>query len=1051
MTDDPERAVRQYLAKNPDAGVLDVISDFVVSPEHRELVEEILAEDGEQRDDVTEGSPWTAASDDQPMEADVGDTPPNPAPAPAEEIPEPFHGLGEVAFPIPPREKAADRPRTEEHLRDPTDDVLEAYLETGHNWGLSCRGDLAYLDADDPEALADVIDALPETAWQVTGSREGRHYFLLVPGLDEDIPLVDPETGENIGHIKAAEQSYVVGPGSVHPSGNRYGPLHGDTIATVDEEELRDLVESVRQGTPEERAQAAERARQAAAGNSGGDADLAVHDVLSAASCPAGERTGHPFHSSDTGSNFMVDEGGETWRCWRHDCTGNALHLVGMDEGIISCGEWDPTGLDTDTWREIFAAAREAGYDLPEWNPEPDHVAVLPPAVRDRSNPWRWDQTSDDAPDPLTIGDARERCQDTLETWMRGSQDVLVEALPTLGKSSGSIRAAAATDEPVTVLTGRGRKEQYEQLREWCEEQGLDYYTLPAFTHDCPTATGEHGESIKETVRDWYGRGATPQDIHKYAEQILGHRLGCQQGDHDCPYTLKWDFDPEEFDVLIGHYAHAHRQKVTQSRTVVFDEFPGGAYETRLDHRLAGAVTHYLQETDEIPFTDFTDLVENRRDEGRRADALAWLEQQELEHDSDQALEATAGHAAAPLATYTILAGPGDQLGNGWERAPLGDGDVGLYDRETGKIHLLTTPELTYTSGVLALDGTPTQTMWELALGLDLEHRQVLGPSDRREYLQEALDLSIVQTSENIKPYNNADYVGVDGDAALLEEIREQHDQRPSLITSSTAEDEYRSEGILEEAVDEHRHYGNVLGSNQFADTRVGAVIGSTHYGDRFVEKWGAYEGEAIERGDGKGTDLSYGPFGDEILTHMREHEVLQAAMRFGRDGNGATVYVHTAALPEWVPLAGEGRVLSTWSDGRREVLEAARDLGEWTTAELADHPDVSIGERQVREHLTDLHDDGVLDRETEGCGFVWRDDGLHRVSEHGEVDLESVDVDDLSAEESAELARSSYYTWEFRTSDEPPGGDAGDGDASSGAGAATAANGGDRPPDDTE
>ena len=47
----------------------------------------------------------------------------------------------------------------------------------------------------------------------------------------------------------------------------------------------------------------------------------------------------------------------------------------------------------------------------------------------------------------------------------------------------------------------------------------------------------------------------------------------------------------------------------------------------------------------------------------------------------------------------------------------------------------------------------------------------------------------------------------------------------------------------------------------------------------------------------------------------------------------------------------------------------------------------------------------------------MWRDDGLHRVGEHGEVELGTVDVDELDATESAELSRSSSYTWEFRTS----------------------------------
>jgi DNA-binding transcriptional ArsR family regulator len=136
--------------------------------------------------------------------------------------------------------------------------------------------------------------------------------------------------------------------------------------------------------------------------------------------------------------------------------------------------------------------------------------------------------------------------------------------------------------------------------------------------------------------------------------------------------------------------------------------------------------------------------------------------------------------------------------------------------------------------------------------------------------------------------------------------------------------------------------------------------------------------------------------------------------MRFGRDGNGAVVYVHTDTLPEWVPLAAEGRVRRTWSEGMREVLTAAERRDEWTTAELADAVDLST--RQVRDHLHRLVDDGVVDAEYDGSGYVWHDDGLHRVNENGAVELEPVADDELGADESAEVARSSVYTWDFRT-----------------------------------
>jgi DNA-binding transcriptional ArsR family regulator len=231
------------------------------------------------------------------------------------------------------------------------------------------------------------------------------------------------------------------------------------------------------------------------------------------------------------------------------------------------------------------------------------------------------------------------------------------------------------------------------------------------------------------------------------------------------------------------------------------------------------------------------------------------------------------------------------------------------------------------------------------------------------------------------------------------------------VFLADRLEQEYDTEGVLE-FVDQTKHYGNVLGSNKFDDTRLGAVIGSNHYGDGYIKKWGAYAGETVERGEEKGVGLSYGGFGDDILQHMREHDTLQAAMRFGRDGDGAVVYVHTDTLPEWVPLA-EGRVLTTWSAGMREVLDAAADLKEWRTNEIAEQ--VAITERQVREHLYTLQKRGYLNARHEGRGFTWRDTGLYRVSDHGEVDLEPVGVVGLSASEVAEVVRSSTYTCEFR------------------------------------
>ena len=702
-------------------------------------------------------------------------------------------------------------------------------------------------------------------------------------------------------------------------------------------------------------------------------------------------------------------------------------------------------------------------------------TALLPPSVRDlatAASGWDWRHAAEEH--ELTKEDVQDRTADTITEAFQRGEDVLTIALPASGKTYGALLAAARTGKPTTVLAGRGRKEQYDQLAEWCEEHGLTYKILPSFTEDCPTAAGDHGEEWSETVDKWYRAGATPKQIHMYAEETLGRPLPCQiddGGNHvGCPYKHKWDFDPETdgsadpeeeepIDVLIGHYTHAYREeKVVHGRTVAIDEHPGGAYQSELGINLQGAVSYWLETVDAIPFESYTDLVENRSDESRRADALLWFDEHGIERDGKHVFGGEGStHADAPLAVFTLLTT--EDLGNGWHRADLDEHGIGLFtdgrDYRDGRarVFTLSPPDFQYANAVVALDGTPTKDMWELSLDTRLSSRPVLDDDERADYIRTALNLNIVRTSDYVKTYNNPDYVNTEEDAALLEAIAEEYGTRPSVISTMTAIDEYDAAGVLQ-YVDETKHYGNVLGSNTFGETRLGAVIGSQHYGDGFVKRWGAYANVAVESPDrsdpeNRGTGLSYGPFGDKILQHMREHDTLQSVMRFGRDGNGAVVYVHTNTLPDWVPLAGEGGVIRTKSDGERRVVDAVEELGSATTATIAEHADLS--RRQTFDHLERLREEGYLAREQDpddGRAVRWVDDDLHRTNEHGEVQLDGVDFDDLTEEEVAEVARSSIYTWDLRNSTPDHAGGGGATPAEEGHADDRARTDGGRPPD---
>ena len=142
-----------------------------------------------------------------------------------------------------------------------------------------------------------------------------------------------------------------------------------------------------------------------------------------------------------------------------------------------------------------------------------------------------------------------------------------------------------------------------------------------------------------------------------------------------------------------------------------------------------------------------------------------------------------------------------------------------------------------------------------------------------------------------------------------------------------------------------------------------------------------------------RGSDLSYGPFGDRILRHMTEHDTLQAIMRFGRDAGGATVYVDTDTLPEWVPTHGRGDVRAV-SDGLVGVLDALEDIGPASTAELVDHDAVDVTRRQVRRHLETLEDYGVVSDAPDpddGRRTIYGLDDTAPITTTGVVDLPDV------------------------------------------------------------
>lgn len=297
-------------------------------------------------------------------------------------VPEALRRFGRVFFPIPPYTKGYNWPHHDEDHRFAWDDeMFHAFMESGWSYGISCANGLAVVDIDELDYLDEIVNLLPETAYQVSGSREGYHLFYKVENLDtrmnlyvwkctnceseftEWIPIGDedddnteymcPECSErkhkvkskrHLGEVKCDPHGYVVGPGSTHPSGNKYGPLKGDTVTEMEKERIEEILE------PYTIDESDKKKKYAAQAQNYEDVEQDLHDLFKLSASDVmpylepDNRVAHPVHGSDTNANFMMNDSRQTFVCWRcqygggEGCVLSGTHFLAAS-GLDSVGK----------------------------------------------------------------------------------------------------------------------------------------------------------------------------------------------------------------------------------------------------------------------------------------------------------------------------------------------------------------------------------------------------------------------------------------------------------------------------------------------------------------------------------------------------------------------------------------------------------------------------------------------------------------------------------------------------------------------------------------
>ncbi|WP_418280829.1 hypothetical protein [Halorubrum sp. DTA98] len=358
-----------------------------------------------------------------------------------------------------------------------------------------------------------------------------------------------------------------------------------------------------------------------------------------------------------------------------------------------------------------------------------------------------------------------------------------------------------------------------------------------------------------------------------------------------------------------------------------------------------------------------------------------------------------------------------------------------VLDRNGHGARLHTPPARTDAAGedvpLVGLDATGRAPLWSVALGEEVDTDDIHDTArERAEFLEEALDLRVLQADDRPRPYSgDPETKDTDGDAALLEAIADEYAGidaprqrgeeavevgRPAAITTKGVREVLEDDARLDDVVSAWDHYGNVTGSNDLGDHRLAAVLGSQHYGDDAIERFCALAGEEVntDRDRGRGADLDYGsPLANTYLQHMRDDQTTQAILRFARGDSGATVVARTSALRDDLPVVGRGQVVETWSDTATAVAREYRRLGgEFTIGDVADAVDVT--RRQVRRVLAELAEAGYLRRVDGGPGVA----NVYEPADTpgaGEVDLP--DRGDAIRAEGGRAAHTQYYTWNVR------------------------------------
>jgi P4 family phage/plasmid primase-like protien len=237
---------------------------------------------------------------------------------------------------------------------------IGGHINIEKNYGVLCGyGGLIVIDCDTKELEEAITNTLPKTFKVRTGSG-GLHIYYICKTIKKKIVLQNDD--KHFGEVQSVG-TQVVGPGSIHPNGNEYKVIDEGPIAEITQEQLTLAVKPFMKEIKEEEIRTI---RSLANYGSSDINSISISNVISTAGfkrAANGEYYGtNPWHGSETGMNFWINDSKNLAHCFRCNCGLNVAQAIALENGIIkNCYD----KLSKDDFKKVLDIAREK-YGLKE-------------------------------------------------------------------------------------------------------------------------------------------------------------------------------------------------------------------------------------------------------------------------------------------------------------------------------------------------------------------------------------------------------------------------------------------------------------------------------------------------------------------------------------------------------------------------------------------------------------------------------------------------------------------------------------------------------------